>query len=50
MSMKIERRMLDFDYSEYLGKDYKQTQIIPKYVPSFISNHVSWSDIIVYIN
>jgi 1-acyl-sn-glycerol-3-phosphate acyltransferase len=48
MSMKIERKVVDYDYSEYLGKDYKKDEE-PKFISTFISNHVSWSDIIVYI-
>jgi 1-acyl-sn-glycerol-3-phosphate acyltransferase len=48
MSMKVERKKVDFDYSEYLGSDYKKNEQ-PKFVSTFISNHVSWSDIIVYI-
>lgn len=37
---------VDFDYSEYLGKDYKKTQIVPKHAPSAYvwSGHTSWID------
>ena len=48
MSMKVERKKFDFDYSEYLGTDYKKNEQ-PKFVSTYISNHVSWTDIIVYI-
>ena len=35
---------MDYDYSPYLGKDYKE-QIKPiKKVSSIIANHVSWID------
>ena len=49
MSTKIERRQVAFDYSDYLGKDYRNDEQ-PKYVSTFISNHISWADIIVYLN
>lgn len=48
--MKIERRNIDFDYSEYLGPDYKKTQTIPKNIATYISNHSSWTDIIIFLN
>ena len=50
LAIKVERKIVDFDYSEYLGKDYKLTQKDIKFVSTFISNHVSWTDIIVFIN
>ncbi len=50
LAIKVNRKKVDYDYSEYLGKDYKITQKDIKYVSTFISNHVSWTDIIVFIN
>jgi len=49
LAIKVQRKMVDFDYSEYLGKDYRNTQKDIKYVSTFISNHVSWTDIIVFL-
>jgi len=37
-------RKMDFDYSYYLGKDYKETQQLPKRVSTYVSNHSSWFD------
>lgn len=37
------------DYSYYLGKDYKQTQVLPKHMPTYIGNHPSAFDILVTI-
>lgn len=50
LAIRVERKIVDFDYSEYLGKDYKKTQKDIKHMSTFISNHVSWTDIIVFIN
>lgn len=49
MAMKVERKLVDYDYSQYLGKDYKKDKQ-PPYISTLISNHVSWTDIIVYIS
>ena len=49
LAIKVDRKILDVDYSEYLGKDYKKTQQIPEHVSTYVSNHVSWADIIVFI-
>jgi hypothetical protein len=40
----------DFDYSEYLGKDYKETQRLPKKASMVIANHQSWLDSPVLIS
>ena len=29
----------DCDYSEFLGKDYKKTQVLPKKTSTIVSNH-----------
>ena len=50
LAIKVQKKVIDYDYSEYLGKDYRLTQKDIKYVSTFISNHVSWTDIIVFIN
>ena len=35
---------MDFDYSYYLGKDYKETQQLPKRISTLVSTHASWYD------
>ena len=37
------------DYSEYLGKDYKKTQKLPKNVSMIVCNHQSWIDNMVLL-
>ncbi len=39
----------DFDYSYYLGKDYKRNQQLPKKASTIVSNHTSWLDAPVLI-
>jgi 1-acyl-sn-glycerol-3-phosphate acyltransferase len=50
LAIKVDYKYLKKDYSKYLGPDYLRTQTIPKYVSTYVSNHVSWSDIIVFLN
>ena len=50
LAIKVQRKVIDYDYSEYLGKDYRNSQKDIKYVSTYISNHVSWTDIIVFLN
>ncbi len=48
--MKVEHIYhKNFDYSEYLGPDYKRTQKFPPLISTYVSNHVSWADIIVFL-
>lgn len=44
LSMRSGRRKVDFDYSEYLGTDYKKTTVYPKRVSTLVCNHQSWVD------
>jgi 1-acyl-sn-glycerol-3-phosphate acyltransferase len=37
-------KKVDFDYSYYLGEDYKKTQQLPARISTFVSNHASWYD------
>lgn len=46
--MRTEINQLDFDYSFYLGPDYKSTQD-DKPCSTIVSNHVSWLDTIILI-
>lgn len=41
---RFKTRKLDFDYSEYLGPDYKETMKLPKKISTIVSNHSSWFD------
>lgn len=47
MSYSEEKK--DFDYSFYLGPDYKKTQQMPPKAPTIIVNHSSWFDNVVLI-
>jgi lysophosphatidylcholine acyltransferase/lyso-PAF acetyltransferase len=42
-----KQEIIDFDYSYYLGPDYKKTQQLPKYVSTVVANHSSWADNLV---
>jgi hypothetical protein len=44
LSMRSRHRKIDVDYSEYLGRDYKETQKIPERISTMVSNHLSWVD------
>jgi len=39
------RRKVYFDYSEYLGTGYQETQVMPERVSTYVSNHAAWTDI-----
>ena len=41
---RFKHKKLDFDYSEYLGPDYKETMKLPKHISTIVSNHSSWFD------
>ena len=47
--MRSSRKKVDFDYSAYLGPDYKKANNAPKYLSTYVSNHTSWLDIPVLI-
>jgi hypothetical protein len=38
------KTIIDFDYSHYLGPDYKKNYKKIDAVSTFVSNHVSWID------
>lgn len=38
----------DYNYEPFLGPDYKNDPI-PEHIPTFVSNHASWLDIMVLI-
>lgn len=47
--MRSSRRKVDFDYSAYLGPNYKETTSAPKYLSTYVSNHTSWLDVPILI-
>jgi 1-acyl-sn-glycerol-3-phosphate acyltransferase len=49
IGMHSSRKTIEYDYSEYLGKDYLKTQKLPKRVSTIISNHITWLDPVVFI-
>jgi len=48
--MRSSRKYIDYDYSSFLGPNYKDTCVPPKYLSTFVSNHTSWLDVIVIIS
>lgn len=45
----MKKTIRDYDYTPYLGTNYKETQTIPNHIPTFISNHSSWLDVEILI-
>jgi len=37
--MNVKYEYVDSDYSDYLGKDYKKTQVLPEKSSTIVSNH-----------
>ena len=48
--MRTSRKVVDFDYTPFLGPGYKETQIPPKYLSTIVSNHASWLDVPILIS
>lgn len=44
LSMYSSRKKVDFDYSEYLGPNYKESTPLPKKVSTLVCNHSTWVD------
>lgn len=42
-------KYLDYDYTEFLGPDYKRNQKKIKRTSTIVSNHVSWLDTVILI-
>ncbi len=40
----------EYDYTFFLGKDYKERTVYPKYFSTYVSNHTSWLDVILLIS
>ena len=40
----------DYDYSYFLGPNYKERTVYPKHFSTYVSNHTSWLDIILMVS
>ena len=47
--MRVETKYVDFDYSEYLGDGYKETQQLPPKASTVVANHQCWLDSLILI-
>ena len=47
--MKVRTTYHDYDYSEFLGKDYLETQKLPVKASTLVSNHQCWLDSLILI-
>lgn len=47
--MTTFKKKIDFDYSYYLGSDYKQKMSQYKNTSTIVCNHISWLDPVVLI-
>jgi 1-acyl-sn-glycerol-3-phosphate acyltransferase len=45
--LRYEKKHIEFDYSKYLGPDYKNDKRKSKYTSTIVTNHVSWLDSII---
>jgi 1-acyl-sn-glycerol-3-phosphate acyltransferase len=48
--MRTTRKFVDFDYTPFLGPNYKESCIPPKHVSTIVSNHSSWLDVPILIS
>ncbi len=48
--MRTVRKTVDYDYTPFLGPNYKETQIAPKHISTILSNHSSWLDVPIIIS
>jgi lysophosphatidylcholine acyltransferase / lyso-PAF acetyltransferase len=48
--MRTSRTVIDYDYTSFLGPNYKETQVEPKHLSTLISNHSSWLDVSILIS
>lgn len=47
LTMRSSKKKIEYDYSEYLGADYKEHMVLPKYVSTILVNHSTWIDITI---
>jgi hypothetical protein len=43
-------KTMDYDYSYYLGPDFKKKQVLPKHVPTYFGNHPSALDALSFLS
>ena len=48
--MRTTRKYVDYDYSAFLGPNYKDTTKPPRYLSTYVSNHASWLDVPILIS
>jgi 1-acyl-sn-glycerol-3-phosphate acyltransferase len=48
--MRTTKRQVEFDYTTFLGPNYKETTRKPKYLSTYVSNHASWLDVPILIS
>lgn len=49
-AMRTQRKIVDYDYTSFLGPNYLDTQIEPKHVSTYVSNHSAWLDVSILIS
>jgi 1-acyl-sn-glycerol-3-phosphate acyltransferase len=45
--IRVSSRKMDYDYTEYLGPDYKNDLKKSPFTSTIVSNHISWMDSII---
>jgi len=45
--MRYEKKHIEFDYTKYLGPDYKIEKRKSNYTSTIVANHVSWIDALI---
>ena len=45
--IRVTSKQMDYDYTEYLGPDYKNDPKKSPFVSTIVSNHISWMDSII---
>ena len=48
--IRVEKHVIDYDYSVYLGPNYRETQVPPKHLSMYVANHSSWMDVEVMLS
>ena len=46
----MNHKVIDFDYTKYLGEGYKEKQNTPKYISTYVVNHSSWLDVMIMLS
>jgi 1-acyl-sn-glycerol-3-phosphate acyltransferase len=48
--MRTTKKTVNYDYSAFLGPNYKETTKPPRYLSTYVSNHASWLDVPIIIS